>query len=228
MTRDEISSASTVMHKHSIEPENTRLHKHTKHQNIMYELLQASAETSTLKLEECFQLVQGDHSQEMLSICAALMAAKKYVANDKQDRVLSGYIECFQTGSMSAYRASQKAWVTDKSARVENVLGFVEPYRDPFGVRAEWEGLVGIADPSETAVLKRFVERSSTFIRELPWVVEAENNKKGPFENNSFEPPDFTSVHGWLHFKYLRLCYLLSQLLHSVRVTSGRLQIYRM
>lgn len=69
---------------------------------------------------------------------------------------------------MIAFEESQKAWFKDVAARVENVMGFVEPYRDPAGIRAEWEGVVGIADPDEAASLKRLVDSSTDMIRQLP------------------------------------------------------------
>jgi len=87
--------------------------------------------------------------------------------------------------------------VTDVSARVEHLIGFIEPYRDPAGIRSEWEAMIGIADPDEALRLKRLVESSTTIIRQLPWAVEDVNDGKGPFEKSLFEAPDFTSVHGW-------------------------------
>ncbi|TFB00581.1 putative dipeptidyl peptidase 3 [Trichoderma ghanense] len=97
--------------------------------------------------------------------------------------------------SSMAYRMSQKTWVTDISPRVENILGFVEPYRDPYGVRAEWEGVICISDPDETSRLKELVDNSTRFIRMLPWAVPGENDGKGPFEANCFQAPNFTIVH---------------------------------
>lgn len=105
--------------------------------------------------------------------------------------------------------------VRDVSARVENLIGFIELYRDPAGIRSEWEAMIGIADPSETLRLKYSVESSTLFIRQLPWAVEGVNNGKGPFEKkNLFEVPDFTSVHGELllssHSKYGDMLILLA------------------
>ena len=39
------------------------------------------------------------------------------------------------------------------SARVENLIGFIEPYHDSVGIRSEWEAMIGIADPDETSRL---------------------------------------------------------------------------
>ncbi|KAJ5703242.1 dipeptidyl peptidase III [Penicillium malachiteum] len=137
----------------------------------------------------------GDHSIELSKICSALSEAVKYAACDKQASLSHQYIGSFKTGNLEAYRESQKIWVTDVSLRVENILGFVEPYRDPYGVRAEWEGAFCISDPDETSKLKAIVDDSTKFIRLLPWAVPGENDGKGPFEANLFQAPDFTIVH---------------------------------
>jgi dipeptidyl-peptidase-3 len=73
-------------------------------------------------------------------------------------------------------------------------FGFVEPYHDPRGIRAEFEGLVAIADDEETRLLAKLFENSATFIRRLPWAT-SENDGKGPFKKSLFEPPDFSSIH---------------------------------
>lgn len=189
------------MNKKSIGPENTRIRKVLKDGKPVLQLLQASAETDLLEngdnqLADGILLIRGDHSEELAKICSDLELAKQYAGNDKQTELLTHYIESFRTGSLSAFQESQKAWVADVSARVENILGFIEPYRDPAGIRSEWEAMIGIADADEIEKLKTFVEGSTTFIRQLPWAVKDVNDGKGPYEKSLFEAPDFTSVHG--------------------------------
>lgn len=123
--------------------------------------------------------------------------AVKYAANDHQRDLLRLYIGSCSTGSLDTYRDSLRVWVKDKAPRIENIVGFVEPYRDPAGMRSEFEGLVAIADDEETALLARLAENSSKFIRRLPWITPGsqENAGKGPFEKELFEPPDFSSIH---------------------------------
>ncbi|KAL7929496.1 peptidase family M49 domain-containing protein [Trichoderma chlorosporum] len=200
ITKDEIAKVSEIMNKKFIGPENTRVRKILKDGKPVLQLLQASAESDPLEngdneLEDGIFLVRGDHSEELVRICSNLEMAKQYVANDKQTEFLTYYIECFRTGSLEAFQESQKAWVKDVSARVENILGFIEPYRDPAGIRCEWGGMIGIADADEIKRLKSFVDSSATFIRQLPWAVEGVNDGKGPYEKSLFEAPDFTSVH---------------------------------
>ncbi|KAF2659056.1 peptidase M49, dipeptidyl-peptidase III [Lophiostoma macrostomum CBS 122681] len=200
ITPGDITRVSEVMNKGSIGPENTRARKVLRDGNTVLEVLQASAETDlstdqSKQLAEGIILIRGDHSAELTRICEALEMAKQCACNDTQTDFLTRYIESFRTGSLEAFQASQKAWVKDISARVENIMGFIESYRDPAGIRAEWEAMVGIADADEIRVLKRFADSSTTFIRKLPWAVNGVNDGKGPFEKTLFETPDFSSVH---------------------------------
>ncbi|PMB73148.1 putative dipeptidyl peptidase 3 [Beauveria bassiana] len=197
ISHEEVAKESKVMAAHAIEPENTRLQKFVVGVKPLYHVLQASVETDERPqpLANDVYLVRGDYSKELRSVVSSLGEASKYVANDKQSAFLSHYIETFQTGHLDAFRKSQKIWVTDQAARAEHVIGFVESYRDPAGIRSEWEALVGIADKDEVARLKCLVESSDIFIRQLPWAVEGVNDGKGPFEKSLFEAPDFTSLH---------------------------------
>ncbi|XXH00202.1 hypothetical protein Hte_006544 [Hypoxylon texense] len=196
--KDEIAPVSQHLAFHSIFPENTRLRKTGEG---TFEVLQASI-TSTEPIVSLdmpnslakVNLVRGDHVEELKKICENLSRATEYAANDTQRKFLAEYVESFRTGSLDVYRDSQRTWVTDKAPKIENIFGFVEPYRDPAGIRAEFEGLVAIADAEETKLLSKLVENSDRFIRRLPWA-SPENNGKGVFEKSLFEPPDFSSIH---------------------------------
>jgi dipeptidyl-peptidase III len=196
---------SQFLEEMSIFPENTRIRKATSTPTPIFEVLQASIEKDTQIHEFLLpgstglvRLVRGDHSEELGLICSALSNASKNAANNVQKLFISRYIDSFKTGSLDVYRDSQRTWIKDKSPRVENIFGFVEPYRDPSGIRAEFEGLVAITDSEETKLLLKLVEHSTRFIRLLPWADtgSTENEGKGPFEKALFQPPDFTSLHG--------------------------------
>ncbi|KAI0973575.1 peptidase family M49-domain-containing protein [Xylaria arbuscula] len=185
ITVHEVSAMSNVLEQNSIFPENTRIRKSSN--GTDFEVLIASVESDgsdptfpLLEIRGSVRLVHGDHSFD-LAICG-------------QRKFLCAYVESFQTGSLDTYRESLRIWVRDKAPTVENIFGFVEPYRDPHGTRAEFEGLVAIADREETMLLARLVKNSTKFIRRLPWAAP-ENDGKGPFEKSLFEPPDFSSIH---------------------------------
>ena len=192
------------MEKHEILPENTRIHKTFVDGHCVYELLLASVEKNAgqekiTKLpgsEASIRLVKVDHNNELLAICHSLRQAAQYTANPRQETFLDQYQRSFHTGDLEVYKESQKTWIQDTKPSVENIFGFVESYRDPSGVRAEFEGLVAISDRKETRLLTTLVEKSSKFISRLPWATgTSENNGKGPFEKCLFEPPDFTSIY---------------------------------
>ncbi|KAL6409842.1 Peptidase M49, dipeptidyl-peptidase III [Ilyonectria robusta] len=148
-------------------------------------------------------VVKGNHAEELAKVCWALEKSNEYAGNNKQTQLLSHYIECFRTRSLGAFQEAQKAWVTHVATRVEHLMGFIEPYRDPAGIRSEWEAMVGITDPDEAARLKRQVESSTAVIRQPPWAVEDANDGKEPIEESLFEALDFMSVHA-LAYEYIR------------------------
>ncbi|KAF9883975.1 hypothetical protein FE257_002416 [Aspergillus nanangensis] len=194
---EHIAAISQLMEGVGILPENTRLRK----RNSGYDIVQASVVTDASICEEtaatsgkAIHLVRGDYQRELNQINGYLQQAMKFTANPVQKQMLEQIEESFQTGDLSTYKASQRTWVGDKAPPVETVIGFVEPYRDPLGVRGEFEGNVGIPDPDETRILNNLASRANEFVCRLPWV-DADSGTKGPFEKELFEPPDFSSVH---------------------------------
>lgn len=203
ISRNEIVAVSKTLEQNNVLPENTRLRKREHSRKVYYEILQASNTLPSKSksfhvngLNSDVYVLHGDHAAELEAVCSELEQASDYAANERQEQFLQKYIESFKSGSLGAYRESLRVWVKDVTPRVENIFGFVEPYRDPFGVRAEWEGIVAISDQEETARLQLLVENSAKFIRRLPWAQgSSENDGKGVFEKALFEPPDFTSIH---------------------------------
>lgn len=201
----EIDKISKIQGDNGFHPENTRLRKESSNHKTIFEVLQASAEqddeAQALFSSEDLQvsLQRGDHAVELKKICGCLEEARKYATSSLQEQTISKLIQSFMTGDMETYRDSQRIWVKDRNPAVETILGFVEPYRDPYGVRAEFEGVVGIVDAEETKVLIKLTQNSTKFIRRLPWAngyKEVENRGMGPFEKDLFDPPDFTSLQG--------------------------------
>ncbi|KAI1809447.1 peptidase family M49-domain-containing protein [Poronia punctata] len=197
INRDEIALVSGALDDAGVFPENTRL---TKDGYKAFTVLQASVETAPEESLHCadsevqIRLQRGDHAADLRRVCEYLEKAAEYAADETQRRYVSLCAESFRTGSLDTYREGQRAWVADGKPKVESIFGFVEPYRDPYGVRAEFEGLVAVAHAGETEKLVKLVSRSDECIRKLPWA-SAGNNGKGPFEKSLFDPPDLSSIH---------------------------------
>lgn len=194
VTKLEAEMVNSTMAKHGIMPENTRVEKLDDGSFVVHV---ASADTTNntdyypkeaVKTETGANLTFkfGDHSREFQKIVEHLTEAKKYVANETQEKLLTYYIESFKTGSMKAHKQSQIEWVKDIKPQVESNIGFIETYRDPSGVRGEWEGLVAMVNKERTAKFSDLVESATKFISRLPW--------DSFYEKDNFNPPDFTSL----------------------------------
>lgn len=154
ITKPEIKAISDWMETKGLLPENTRLRK----LGDGFEILIASSintvpseggdigketnftiEDGALK-GKTVQLTFGDYAEEMKNITAYIKQAAEHADNDTQKDMHLSYGKSFETGSLEAFKDSQRYWIKDKGPMVECNIGFIETYRDPAGVRGEWEG----------------------------------------------------------------------------------------
>lgn len=201
ITKKEIVGVSDWMEKKGLLVENTRLRKAS---SDVFELHIASAlrevppnggdigKESVFTIDEGFlkgktlKLVYGDYAPLMAKIAQYHLAAADDSANDNQKNMQRAYAKSFQTGSMKAYKDSQRFWIRDKGPMVESCVGFVETYRDPHGVRGEWEGFAAMVNLDRTKAFAALVTAAESLIPILPWSKQ--------FEKNKFLSPDFTSL----------------------------------
>lgn len=158
ITEEEISAIGDLMEQKGLPLENTRLKKTSTGD---FELLIASGVTSppardrdlgdvdSLELDgklkgKKLRFVFGDHKEEMAKIAHSIKQAKLNAANDTQRNMLDAYALSFGAGSIEAFKEAQRIWVKDQKPALETNIGFVETYRDPHGVRGEWEGFVAL------------------------------------------------------------------------------------
>lgn len=132
------------------------------------------------------KVVAGDYTPLMGRVVAALELAKAQAANPHQESMLTHYCTSFRTGSMEAHMDGSREWVLDKGPAVESYIGFIESYRDPFGVRGEWEGFVAVVNRVMSEKFTVLVETAESLLPLLPW--------PATFEKDRFLRPDFTSL----------------------------------
>lgn len=194
--QSEIEEVDKIVGNKGLLPENTRLRK-TKDGN--YEVLIASGVSNPpsedqdapdgpwiLPSGKTVSLVFGDHQEEMAKAALNMKQAAKHATNDTEKAMLEAYSKSFATGSLEAFKESQRRWVEDIGPTVETNIGFIETYRDPAGVRAEWEGFVALVNKEQTLKFNKLVKAAPQMIPKLPWSKD--------FEKDEFTPPDFTSI----------------------------------
>ncbi|KAJ3410861.1 hypothetical protein HDV05_003150 [Chytridiales sp. JEL 0842] len=190
ISETEVKTIQTYLDSHSISTLNTRLFKTGP---SAYDLLIASAAIPPREehhvlpdFKTTLRLKYGDFQNEMAAAARACKEAVPFASNQHEKLMLWKYAESFETGSVEAHMESQKHWIRDVGPVVESNLGFVETYRDPAGVRAEWEGFVAVVNKEMSAKFQRLVDGAESLLAMLPW---------GPdFEKDVFRRPDFTSL----------------------------------
>lgn len=195
ISKDEIARVSDFLEAKGLLPENTRIRKTSEG----FDVLIASASSSpsseqrdvkdgewTMDDGQKVKLAYGDYAKEMDTIAHHIEEAKKYAANKNQINMMEEYAKSFRTGSLQAFKKSQMAWVQDQGPEVETDIGFIETYRDPHGIRGEWEGFVAMVNKERTKAFGQLVKSAPQYIPLLPW--------DKAFEKDKFLSPDFTSL----------------------------------
>ncbi|XP_060070560.1 dipeptidyl peptidase 3-like [Ylistrum balloti] len=203
---DDAKIAQEFLTAKDLSPYNTRLFKTTQGGKTSYEVRLASVATDDGPIKGCqegilgsheftptstsqpcmFRVTRGDYSPLMSLVAENLKKAQEYAANDLERNMLEEYIESFTSGSIPSHKNGSRHWIKNTGPIVETYIGFIESYRDPFGMRGEFEGFVAVVNKEMSAKFTNLVTNAEKFLPLLPWPAS--------FEKDKFLRPDFTSL----------------------------------
>lgn len=196
VTKEEVSKVDRYLVSKGIEGWNTQLTKIETDTGPVYFVNVASVkvppEKHVISIEEFegsdMSVVYGNYSKELSLVNSYLQEASNCVGEKYTDRkdMIMAYMDHFRYGNIEDHKKSQRHWIRDIGPTVETNMGFIENYRDPAGVRSEFEAFVSVVDKEKSLKLKALVDRAPEFIETLPWPKE--------FEKDTFHPPDFTAL----------------------------------
>ncbi len=186
MTKEDCKLVDDFIKEYKLEGWNTMAQKVGDTYYILYPASEKDAQVKYNYKGKEFIMNFGNFKQELTQVVMYLRDAIKYVANENQKNMILHYINHFETGSLDEHKESQRWWVKDKQPVVESCLGFLENYRDPAGLRSEFEGFVSAVDKEKSKKLSYLVDHAEEFLKLLPW--------GSVFEKDKFNPPDFTAL----------------------------------
>ncbi|CAG9821296.1 unnamed protein product [Phaedon cochleariae] len=189
-TPEDSERAQNCMKKEGLECYNSRLFKTVENNKVNYEIRIASEQHDTIKQytegDITYKITSGDYSPIMARVANDLKQAVPHAANEMEAKMLQSYASSFIHGSLEDHKDGSRYWIKDKGPAVETYIGFIETYRDPAGVRGEFEGFVAVVNKEMSEKFSTLVSNAEQFLTLLPWC-------KG-FEKDAFLKPDFTSL----------------------------------
>lgn len=189
LSRDEVEALNSLCLERGLKLENTHLVRNDSKSRYEVSLASVEVDTEGTPLGTVRNLpvvlTRGRCSKELARCCAWLCRAQEF-ATEAQREMLSALVSHYTTGDCAEHVRYSELWVQDVDPLVETYQGFIETYREPSGVRAEYEGFVACVDVEESRALKRLVSSASKILPLMPYPPQ--------YERATFQPPSYNAL----------------------------------
>ncbi|TNJ28754.1 Dipeptidyl-peptidase III [Giardia muris] len=187
-SKEEVEAINKVLIEHGYMLENTHLVRHDEWYEVSLASVEVDAVGKTIGAHGSreIRITKGRNAKELAQCCKWLEKAIPHAESEGRRTMLAALIEHYRTGDCNTHKRYSELWVQDRDAVVETYQGFIENYRDPAGVRAEYEGFVACVDPEISLTLKKLVEAADKLIPKLPY--------PRAFERDRFIPPVYNAI----------------------------------
>jgi dipeptidyl-peptidase-3 len=131
-------------------------------------------------------VTKGLYSDVITKMVRWLALARDNALNPTQAEMLTALITHWEHGEVSDHVKYSEFWVRDVDPPIEHHHGFIESYRDPSGVRCEYECFVATLNDPESKFLHTLVAASDKVLPLMPYPKE--------YERSNFNPPSYNAI----------------------------------
>jgi len=113
------------------------------------------------------QVIPGLYAAELTRINGHLRAAADYASPAQRTAILS-LVDFFETGDPKDFERFNIEWV-GYDTTIDFILGFIETYLDPRGMKGSYEGIIHAVDTEATAIMAKLGHEAAYFESRMPW-----------------------------------------------------------
>lgn len=119
--------------------------------------------------------IDGMYGEALEQVVYWLERAIGVAENDKQKQAMELLVHYYRTGDLADFDAYNIAWLADTTSEVDAIIGFIETYNDPLGMRGSFESVIAFRDNETTKRISAIGERAQWFEDNSP---TSANHKK--------------------------------------------------
>ncbi|KAH0792323.1 Dipeptidyl-peptidase III [Histomonas meleagridis] len=186
-SKDEVKAIDSILSQQKVRVENTKIIRHSDKYEVSVASIDESEPITVGQYNNLpIVITHGRHSSILKKVVHWLELAKSVAPRENEKEMLTSLISHYTTGDVLQHETYSIQWVHDIDPNVETYQGFIESYRDPSGVRCEYEAFIAAVNHKESESLHEYVRNSQTILSLLPYPKE--------YERKTFTPPSYNAI----------------------------------